>query len=383
MVGVRSSIKPIDSKKTGDKIFLFLFGMVFCLVGAGIFYFLTIRTLMQWYDAREWVPAPCRILHSSVDSHSSSRGGATYSVNIHYTYTYQEKTFTGNRYNFFGVSSSGYKGKRAIVDRYPVGSTATCFVNPENPAEAVISRDFSLQYLTGCFGLIFMGVGAGIARSAFSKKTMGNATAGGTSRLPSYSPGVELKTKTARFSRFAAVFIFSLIWNTVLLIFLFQEDQPLFMKMFLSIFMLIGLISFGVAIYFFLAIFTPQVKLTLKPASIPLGSSAVLQWRIEGNPRRIRQLKITVKGQEEVRYQQGKNMRTERSLFARIPVLETTEQIAKGEVAFALPEFSMHSFEADHNKIIWFVHVEGEIPRWPDINEQYPLTVLPLPRENA
>ena len=38
----------------------------------------------------------------------------------------------------------------------------------------------------------------------------------------------------------------------------------------------------------------------------------------------------------------------------------------------------MHSFEADSNKIIWEIKVEGEIARWPDVSQNFPITVDPM-----
>jgi hypothetical protein len=46
----------------------------------------------------------------------------------------------------------------------------------------------------------------------------------------------------------------------------------------------------------------------------------------------------------------------------------------------------MHSFNTPNNKIIWTLHLHGSIPRWPDVDLEFPLTVLPLepvPRENS
>jgi hypothetical protein len=37
----------------------------------------------------------------------------------------------------------------------------------------------------------------------------------------------------------------------------------------------------------------------------------------------------------------------------------------------------MHSFSTQHNKIVWSIRVKGEIARWPDLNEEFALTVLP------
>ena len=42
----------------------------------------------------------------------------------------------------------------------------------------------------------------------------------------------------------------------------------------------------------------------------------------------------------------------------------------------------MHSFEADANKIIWEIKVEGEILHWPDIDQNFPIRIDPIRIEN-
>jgi hypothetical protein len=41
----------------------------------------------------------------------------------------------------------------------------------------------------------------------------------------------------------------------------------------------------------------------------------------------------------------------------------------------------MHSFSATHNQIVWTLEVKGEIQRWPDVDDAFPITILPLPPE--
>jgi hypothetical protein len=48
-----------------------------------------------------------------------------------------------------------------------------------------------------------------------------------------------------------------------------------------------------------------------------------------------------------------------------------------GDVGFAIPDDTMHSFEAQNNKIDWELAVEGEIKRWPDVKSSFEITVLP------
>ncbi|MCZ7648655.1 MAG: hypothetical protein M5U26_25920 [Planctomycetota bacterium] len=40
-----------------------------------------------------------------------------------------------------------------------------------------------------------------------------------------------------------------------------------------------------------------------------------------------------------------------------------------------LPADAMHSFSAEHNKIVWKLRVQGDIERWPDFDREFPLRV--------
>lgn len=49
-----------------------------------------------------------------------------------------------------------------------------------------------------------------------------------------------------------------------------------------------------------------------------------------------------------------------------------------GSAQVTIPTDVMHTFEASHNKITWHLVVGGDIPRWPDVNDEYPLRLLPM-----
>lgn len=73
--------------------------------------------VVQTFQANGWRRVPCTIVTSQVETHSSSNGSPTYSVAVTYRYTVDDSNYVGTRYKFMSGSSSGYDGKRAIVDR--------------------------------------------------------------------------------------------------------------------------------------------------------------------------------------------------------------------------------------------------------------------------
>jgi hypothetical protein len=38
----------------------------------------------------------------------------------------------------------------------------------------------------------------------------------------------------------------------------------------------------------------------------------------------------------------------------------------------------MHSFDASNNKIQWYLKVKGDIKKWPDVSNEFAVTVLPV-----
>ena len=57
--------------------------------------------------------------------------------------------------------------------------------------------------------------------------------------------------------------------------------------------------------------------------------------------------------------------------------------MAAGRTRVEVPAGSAPTFEAPNNKILWSVKIHAEIPHWPDVIEEFPLTVLPLPAGGA
>ena len=88
---------------------------------------------------------------------------------------------------------------------------------------------------------------------------------------------------------------------------------------------------------------------------------------------------VTLRGIEEATYRRGTNTCTDKNTFYEMELYKTTHttEIASGQVGVILPQETMHSFEADNNKIIWNLDVRGDIQRWPDVKESFKITIVP------
>ena len=361
-----------------------VFFFIFFAAGTLIFWTVTGAPLMQMREARSWNTVPCTILSSSVASHSGG-DSTTYSVDIHYRYEVDGREYRSGRYRFETGSDSIRKEKDEIVRKHPAGAQTVCFVDPRNPSEAVIDRGPHSGLWLGALGLVFVAAGGGgfLFAPAMIRK-------GRTRAVPvvevSGGGSVELKPKHTPFMKFLGMLAFFVVWNAFVSFFFYMvflrndgERVPFFAKAIVGIFTLIGVLGIGGVFHSFLAIFNPRLRLTAGSAGIPLGGVLQLDWEIEGRADRFTKLRIVLEGSEEATYRRGTDTSTDTNVFLEIPVLDSTDRadFRSGSARIAIPSGSMHTFIAPNNKVLWRLRVEGSIARFPDVKDEYPVTILP------
>lgn len=368
-------------------------GLLFIAVGGGLFIAIGVVPGARLLAARSWLETPCTIISSTVRSHSTD-DDTSYRVDILFQYEIDAVPYRSNRYDFLNFGSSGYDSKREIVDRYPEGSSAVCFVDPDDPTRAVLVRDFSPAYLVGLFPLLFAVVGAAVARLGFNRRNRAPKpwTAPGDFGYESSSLGRTnvLAPKQSPVAKVLGAVIFAFLWNGIVSVFLvnvirdWQRGQHAWgTVLFLTPFVLVGLASIVMVGYTVLAAFNPRPSLRVEPTTPALGDSVAVEWKFAGRSRRIEHLQIVIEGREEAAYRRGKNSRTDTEVFARIRVADAHHglEIARGSGHARIPDDTMHSFSGGHNRVVWVVKLHGEIPNWPDVNEEFEITVRPLPAQ--
>ena len=171
----------------------------------------------------------------------------------------------------------------------------------------------------------------------------------------------------------------AIFWNSIVWIILLQPNMPVFARIFVSIFALIGLAMFGGFGYYLLALFNPKPTLVASEHSIALGQSFKLKWRFSGNTSRIDRLEIILAAQESATYRRGTNTTTDHNFFVFEKIFETRDRtsIPSGEITITIPHNSMHSFDSGNNKITWTVRLNGDIAKWPDVKMEFPITIVP------
>lgn len=378
-----------------------VFLLPFLIGGLAGFYFLTWRPLARVLAARSWTEESCIVLESRVAESSDSDGGSTYKPEIVYSYSVGGVVRQSERYEFADVYSSGYEGKAEIVARYPPGLRTVCYINPEDPGEAVLNRGLSLVYLLGLFPLLFAAAGAGgIAlslrarsrrRTAAPEPLLAGVSGDAVSPFGVVLPAGaaeprELRPKMTRLGKLVGLVLVGLFWNGIVSVFVWQAvetwqaGQPDgCLTLFLVPFVLVGLLLIFGAFRQLLVLFNPRLKLTLGRTVLAPGETVLLQWSMTGRAAGVRRLRILLEGQEVATYRRGTDTHTDTETFASIPVVDTDQpyQMMASSAALEVPAGAMPSFAAEHNKIVWTLKAVCEVPGWPDSEDEYEVLVAP------
>lgn len=386
-------------KKTGSGSgCLLVFGLIFAAAGGAGFFFLFIRPTLSILTAQSWVATPCVIESSSVEIHDSDDGN-TYSIDVTYRYTYDGRTYRGDHYAFSDVATSGRKGKQRIVDAMPPGSAATCYVNPDAPGEAVIERGWTNDLWFGLFPLLFLGVGLAVMFAGVRQwRRRGSAVSlSAGARQVDWLPDVKhtiegghvvLRAQHSPLAKFLGFTFFALFWNGITSVFVVMAvkshldgDPEWFLTIFIIPFVLVGLVLIGVMGHQFLAMFNPKFELTLDAAEAKPGDVLQLSWRIHGAVGRLRRVRIELVGEETAQYRRGTDTVTDKHTFLEQMLYETAPDTAlvnaDGRCEVPIPPGAMHSFKSSNNSINWRLRVRGDVPRWPDISNEYALLITP------
>ena len=106
--------------------------------GIGLFFWLDfgLIPLVQVIRSRSWTAVPAVVTGSFAEPYG--RGGR---VRIRYEYVWENRKRQGDRYDFFhSRMSGGGAAREEIIKSHPAGKAIECLVDPDDPAETVVSR---------------------------------------------------------------------------------------------------------------------------------------------------------------------------------------------------------------------------------------------------
>lgn len=364
-----------------------LFSFLFMAIGLGVTYALLVRPILAQRASVDWIQVPATIISSEVGEHRGD-DSTTYSVDIHYSYSYEEKPYTSDRYAFSsGGSSSGRGAKQQIVNKYPAGKEITIFINPLKPFDAVIIRELTNDIWFGLIPLVFFFAGLAALIATLRSGRRGSAprrNKSSSSRAASAQGKISVSSGSSRFKKMLFILFFALFWNgfigTFFAVTCIAEDSSIGAQLFLIPFALVGLGLIAAVIHQLLALKNPTISLHFDRSELALGDRATARLEVKGKIARVKTISITLRGQEEATYRCGTRSVTRKNTFFEDDLLQM--DMATGfqlppSLDLSIPANSMHSFKASHNTIHWQLVIKGDIPKWPDIKDEIELQIMP------
>ncbi|HQE83137.1 MAG TPA: DUF3592 domain-containing protein [Candidatus Hydrogenedentes bacterium] len=157
---------PTGGRKMGGAGCLVLFALPFVGIGVLMSY-LTASTVWTWREMQQWVEVPAVVLKAELEVNSDSDGD-TYRAAAQYRYTYEGREYTSDRVcidsGSDNIGSFHQDAHRELAQYAGTDTPFRCFVNPNEPSEAVLYRRLrpEMLMLYGIFGLVFGGAGIGM-----------------------------------------------------------------------------------------------------------------------------------------------------------------------------------------------------------------------------
>ena len=385
------SISGTAPKGRGHQFMIGL-GLLFAVVGGAVFFFLFLIPFVRTLASADWEARPCTIVRSTVRSWSTD-DGTSYRPDVLYEYSAHGRDWRSNRVTFFSALSTGRAEARAVRDRYKAGAQSTAWIDPDDPTRSVLEREFRPRYMLGLLPLLFLFAGAALMRFGWKQLHAVTELDQGTPQpaTPVASP-VTLKPQLSPVGKVAGTLLFALFWNGIVSVFVWQAwkgwqagHPDWFLTIFLIPFVLIGLASFVFVGHFTLALANPRPRVTLQGGEPCLGDELRIDWRFTGRSSRLTHLRLFLEGREEATYRRGTDTVTEKEVFATITLVDTANEweIPRGSAAVPIPDDTMHTFTGPSNKVVWELKVAGEIPRWPDVDQNFPVTIHPIRLEDV
>ncbi|MCH9696905.1 MAG: DUF3592 domain-containing protein [Gammaproteobacteria bacterium] len=305
--------------------FLKFFGLIFLVIGLVISGFGAV-SVYQSLVAKQWTPVPAT-LHDIKLSTSRSKNAYTYKVEGQFSYQFNGKTYLSNQLDFeSGKDNIGDYHKRfykLLNDHNKQEKPITAFVNPENPAQAVINREIRWEMLgiNAIFLLVFGGIGLGILILVHSGKKKQIEEQQLKKRFPTEPWRWKPEWKNNEFksnskSGFWAIAIFALFWNVIstpisLMIIPELYSDKDWKLLIVMIFPILGIaLIAGTIIYYLRWRKFGDAKLTLKQTPLKIGGTNQGHILIPTDINNTKNILVTLTCQQITTKGSGKHRRT-------------------------------------------------------------------------
>jgi hypothetical protein len=370
-----------------------MFVTILCLtIGTFFTGFAVVHPLRQSLKAKQWKRCEATIVTSEVKV-DSSQHGPTYSLNVSYKYDFRGEIYTSKQFAFEDAFAFSVAEIEDWVQRHPAGGLIDCWVNPQDPSEAVLDRVFHLSWISGLMSVGFSLSGVlvlaeGIQRPRIARNLRGKRLERfWRSTVPLEDPGSLL----ARYGAwlFAGTALGFVLAAGFAFVSLKAGLQGVFRMRFDLLHLLYGCFALGFAGWFIFHFWRfwkywrgPRPILALNPPEPRVGQPFEVTWRLSnGQPATV---SLALEGLEFARVRevvQGMhgNISDEKlreNLFTSNTIIQNSIERA-GLARASTPTGSMHSFRGLKGGVLWRIKACIKTRRGNELVYVLPLRIRP------
>ncbi len=153
----------------------------------------------------------------------------------------------------------------------------------------------------------------------------------------------------------------------------------------------VGLVLLAVFFHQLLArrkVAPPEVFVSVQPVYLGETFTVRVRQSFKGSCQ-LNRITLKLICREEATYRRGTSTYTDRrDVYEEAHTLAEAQQMQPGDVLeeelqLKIPEDAMHTFAAQWNKILWYLHLHVDIAAWPDFKEDFHFQVAPRRAEPA
>jgi hypothetical protein len=139
-------------------------GWLLLAIGAIVLWISFVGPARGAHAAKGWTAIPCHMVSIEKTLRKGRRSHTRFDLEVVYEYTIGERTYQSSRYRFGGQVAEP-EISQALASFSSAKST-TCWVNPDDPTEAVLIQGFSPKRADVALGALFLLVGGGLVTVA-------------------------------------------------------------------------------------------------------------------------------------------------------------------------------------------------------------------------
>jgi hypothetical protein len=126
-----------------------------------VFLYFMLPEIVANLAAARWSEGACTIVTSAAGTQAPTdpSGETLYRVFVRFTYEVGGRSYESTRYRFVNPYVNDQAEVEAATRDYPAGATVPCFIDPDDPTQAVLDRKLSPFALAALLPAAFVALG--------------------------------------------------------------------------------------------------------------------------------------------------------------------------------------------------------------------------------